>query len=473
MRESCGVVGVISKKKDASRYVYKGLITLQHRGQDSCGIVSLDEDRKTFISRKGYGLVTEVFKDFSEIAPLTGRYAIGHVRYPTVGSKGEPQPVEINYPMRGIVLAHNGNIANYKELKVELTENEFGFDTEIDAEVLLFTFVNELMKTYNDLEAIAGLMKKIDGSYSIVMLTGKNKLYAIRDPHGFKPLVYGKNDEVFMVASESAALDTCGVPMIGDVPPGGVLVADTEGYIIHQLTEPMPTHCVFEYIYFAHPESILNGIEVKGFRKRLGKILAEKYNIQGDVVIPVPYSSNPTAKGYSERSGIPYDEGLIKNQYIGRTFIRKSQEEREQSVTLKYNVVSSVVKGKRVIVIDDSIVRGTTMKKIVKLLREAGAKEIHVIISMPRIISPCFYGINITSYTELAAYNRTVDEINKQFVGADSLHYADIKDLYKAAGTKNLCVSCLTDKYPTKKANQLAAQLKHNGGKVEKRPWED
>ena len=472
IRDSCGVVGVIGK--NASKYVYRGMITLQHRGQDSCGISSYDSKDRMFKTKKGYGLVTEVL-DFENIKPLVGSFAIGHVRYPTVGSRGEPQPVEINYPMQGIVLAHNGNIANYKELKRELIRNEFGFGTEIDAEVLLFTFVHELMRTYNDINAITNLMNIIDGSYSVVMLTGKEKMYAFRDPHGFKPLVYGKNNDIFMIASESAALDTNNIKLLGDIPPGGLLVADMNGYHIHQLIEPHQNSCVFEYIYFAHPESIIDGIEVKTFRERLGKILGKKHKIEADVVCPVPYSSNPTARGYSKESGIPYKEGLIKNQYMGRTFIKKTQEDRERAVSLKYNIVKSVVKDKRVIIIDDSIVRGTTMKKIVKLLRDNGAKEVHVIISMPPIIAPCFYGINITSYNELAAYNKTIDEINKEMVGADSLHFAEIEDLYNAAGTHKLCISCLTGEYPTQKANELSNELKQNGGKTGNgnRPWEE
>ncbi|MCC7570281.1 amidophosphoribosyltransferase [Candidatus Micrarchaeota archaeon] len=471
LQDSCGVVATIGK--NAAEKTFMAMVGEQNRGQDSCGIITFDTETKLFYPKKGYGLVTEVFKKPGDYADLKGEYAVGHVRYPTVGSTGEPQPVETNHPMQGIVLAHNGNIANLAQLKAELRKHEFGFKTEIDAEVLLGKFVQELMRTYHDFEAITSLMNDVDGSYSVVMINGKGKLYAFRDPLGIKPLVYGEKNGTFMVASESSALQTAGINLLGDIPPGAVLVADKEGYNIKQLIEAQLNTCVFEHIYFANPQSVIDGIEVGSFRKRLGKILGARIKIEADVVMPVPFSSNPTAQGFAKSSEIPYKEGLIKNQYVGRIFIKKNDEEREMGVRLKYNIAKSVVDKKRVVVVDDSIVRGTTMKYIVKLLYEAGAKEVHVIIAMPMIIGPCFYGVNITSYTELVAHQKTAEQINHEIIQADSLHFSDISDLYEAGRTKDFCVSCLTDEYLTKEGQRLSQILKENGGKMERRPWDE
>ncbi|MGP3667527.1 MAG: amidophosphoribosyltransferase [Candidatus Bathyarchaeota archaeon] len=458
-RESCGVIGVYSKTgKSVAVKIFYGLMALQHRGQESAGIALTNGDDKVFL-KKGYGLVGEALP-FTEISMLNGKIGIGHVRYPTTGSTSltDAQPFNLD----GVAASHNGTIVNYVELREELRRKGAYFTSTCDIEVLLNILLREYRERKDYFEALAEMDKVVEGSYSVVCLTGKGEMVIFRDPYGFKPLCYGESDEYFISASESVAIDICGGHLVSDVQPGEALLA-SDGKIEKKCfaKRMKKAYCMFEYVYFSRPDSVIEGTSVYDVRVKLGLNLAKTYENNADVVVPVPDTSRPAAEGISRYSGLPVAEGLIKNRYIHRTFIMPRQTLREESVKIKLNPLKSVLKGRRIILVDDSIVRGTTIKNIIRMIRNAGAKEVHVRITCPPIISPCFYGIDISTYGELIAFNHSIEEI-RRIIGADSLGYQTIDGLVDAIGIgkDKLCLACLTEEYPTPKAQEIADRMK-------------
>jgi amidophosphoribosyltransferase len=450
LHEECGVFGVRSTGSDVASIVYTGLYALQHRGQESCGIAINDDGVIT--GHKGLGLVSEVFsKDVLEKLP-GGNMAIGHCRYSTTGglSVENAQPLVIRHIKGTMAIAHNGNLTNAAKLKEELELTGAIFHTTSDTEVIAHTIIRERLVSDSIEEAISRAMTKIQGAYSLVIMSPK-KLIAVRDPLGFRPLCIGKAGEDYIVASESCALDSVGASFIRDVNPGEIVIIDEEGMrSIEDNCKPgKKSACVFEFIYFARPDSVIDGSGVHTARLRAGAFLALEHPVQADVVIGVPDSGIDAALGYSKQSGIPYDVGFIKNKYIGRTFIEPFQPQRESALRIKLNTISSTVRGKRVILIDDSIVRGTTSKRIVRLLREAGAKEVHMRVSSPPFLYPCFFGTDIRSREHLIAANHTVEEI-AEIIGVDSLGFLGVENVTKLADNPSLefCTSCFTGRYP-------------------------
>lgn len=450
LHEECGVFGVRSTGSDVASIVYTGLYALQHRGQESCGIAINDDGVIT--GHKGLGLVSEVFsKDVLEKLP-GGNMAIGHCRYSTTGglSVENAQPLVIRHIKGTMAIAHNGNLTNAAKLKEELELTGAIFHTTSDTEVIAHTIIRERLASDSIEEAISRAMTKIQGAYSLVIMSPK-KLIAVRDPLSFRPLCIGKAGEDYIVASESCALDSVGAAFIRDVKPGEIVIIDEEGMrSIEDNCKPgKKSFCVFEFIYFARPDSVIDGSCVHTARLRAGAFLALEHPVQADVVIGVPDSGIDAALGYSKQSGIPYDVGFIKNKYIGRTFIEPFQPQRESTLRIKLNTISSTVRGKRVILIDDSIVRGTTSKRIVRLLREAGAKEVHMRVSSPPFLYPCFFGTDIRSKEHLIAANHTVEEI-AEIIGVDSLGFLGVENVTKLADNPSLefCTSCFTGRYP-------------------------
>jgi amidophosphoribosyltransferase len=450
LHEECGVFGVRSTGSDVASIVYTGLYALQHRGQESCGIAINDDGVIT--GHKGLGLVSEVFsKDVLEKLP-GGNMAIGHCRYSTTGglSVENAQPLVIRHIKGTMAIAHNGNLTNAAKLKEELELTGAIFHTTSDTEVIAHTIIRERLASDSIEEAISRAMTKIQGAYSLVIMSPK-KLIAVRDPLGFRPLCIGKAGEDYIVASESCALDSVGAAFIRDVKPGEIVIIDEEGMrSIEDNCKPgKKSACVFEFIYFARPDSVIDGSCVHTARLRAGAFLALEHPVQADVVIGVPDSGIDAALGYSKQSGIPYDVGFIKNKYIGRTFIEPFQPQRESTLRIKLNTISSTVRGKRVILIDDSIVRSTTSKRIVRLLREAGAKEVHMRVSSPPFLYPCFFGTDIRSKEHLIAANHTVEEI-AEIIGVDSLGFLGVENVTKLADNPSLefCTSCFTGRYP-------------------------
>jgi len=424
LHEECGVFGIYGDDSIAPAYAcYNGLLALQHRGQESCGISV--NDRGVITGHKNMGLVSEVFSN-DILDNLKGQIAISHVRYSTAGGsvRENSQPLVMRYVKGTLAIAHNGNLTNAYDIRRELENRGAIFQTTIDSEAIAYLIARERLVTDNVEEAVLKAMKQIDGAYSLLVMSPK-KLIAARDPNGFRPLCMGKLGESVIFASETAALAACGADFVRDVEPGEVIVVDADG--IHSIKTNCPKEdkkslCVFEYIYFARTDSEIDGISVYESRKQAGRILAREFPVEADIVIGVPESGIDAAIGYSEESGIPYEKGIVKNGYIGRTFIKPTQKERARSVRLKLNPLTSVLKGKRVVVIDDSIVRGTTCDRIVRMLRNAGAKEVHLRISSPPFIWPCFYGTDIPSRDELIAVKHSVDEICK-LTGADTLGF--------------------------------------------------
>jgi amidophosphoribosyltransferase len=474
-REYCGAFGIYSFTGENVAYsIYKGLINLQHRGQDSAGAATFDG--KKIILRRGLGAVPDVL-DENAISALNGHVGIGHVRYPTIGAGGpeDAQPFVINYPKRGLALAHNGNIANYGKVRAELEEGGRNLTSTCDSDLILNVFAEEYIKSKDVFASARGVMERLDGSFSVVMVTGEGELVAFRDQRAIRPLCFGMDKERIIFASESVALDINKCPLSGNVAPGEVFVVSGRGVerkIVMEKTSRR--HCMFEYVYFSRPDAVLDGRLAYDVRMELGKRLAHTAPVKADVVVPVPDTSRPAAEGYARESGIQLAEGLIKNRYIGRTFIMPSQKKREDAVLLKLNAVRSILEGKKVLLIDDSIVRGTTSGPIVKLVRDAGAKEVHLRITCPPIVAPCFYGVDLPTYKELIAARMSVKEIEK-FVGADSLAYLSIEDLIAAIGKdkKDLCLGCITGDYPTPFGNDLAKKIKKGGAKDGVRAWEE
>ena len=436
--------------------IYYGLFALQHRGQESCGIAVSDTiGPKGYVqSHKGMGLVNEVFTG-ENLAGLKGDIGIGHVRYSTAGesTRENAQPLVLKYIKGALGLAHNGNLVNTPELKRELEYSGAIFQTTIDSEVIAYHIARERVHTNSVESAVAQAMKKLKGAYSLIVMSPR-KLIGARDPYGFKPLCIGKRDQAYILASETCALDTIGAEYVRDVEPGEIVTITPEAGIVSDRSmcfgedqRGKTARCIFEYIYFARADSYLDGISVYNSRMKAGQFLAEDSPVEADLVVGVPESGNVAAMGYSLASGIPYGTAFVKNSYVGRTFIKPGQSSRESSVKVKLNVLKNAVAGKRIIMIDDSIVRGTTSDRIVRMLREAGAREVHMRVSSPPFLYPCYFGTDVPAREQLIAYNRSVEEI-RQVIGADSLAYLRIERLREMAEGLPICSGCFTGKYP-------------------------
>lgn len=443
-QEECGVFGIYAPGRDVARLAYYALYALQHRGQESAGIAVTDG--QNIVTHKGMGLVSEVFSDRA-IEGLQGNMAIGHVRYSTTGSSllANAQPLVVYYQKGMMALAHNGNLTNASELREELGQDGGVFLTTVDTEVILNLIAHYRRGSLED--AIIKAMLDLRGAYALVILA-EGKIIGVRDPHGVRPLCIGRIGEHYCLASESCALDTIGAEFVRDVEPGEIVTIDENGLRSRQGLPPAPrAGCAFEYIYFARPDSTIDTVNVSESRRRMGLELAKECPIEADIVIPVPDSGTGAALGYAQAMGIPFEMGLLKNRYVGRTFIQPSQEMREVAVHLKLNPNSRVLQGKRVVMIDDSIVRGTTSSKLVDLVRGAGALEVHLLISSPPVLHPCYYGIDTAEREKLIATRMDIEGI-REFVGADSLHYLSEEGLIRALEGAPVCLACFNGNYP-------------------------
>ena len=461
IKEECGVFGMYDfDGNDVATSIYYGLFALQHRGQESCGIAVSETmgPKGKVTTHKDMGLIHEAFTPES-LAGLKGDIGVGHVRYSTAGSstRENAQPLVLNYVKGTLGLAHNGNLINAPELRKELEYTGAIFQTTIDSEVIAYHIARERLNTGSVEEAVGRAMKKIKGAYSLIVMSPR-KLIGARDPFGFKPLCIGKRDNCYILASETCALDTIGAEFVRDVEPGEIVTISPEKGIESDKSMCLPkeehARCIFEYIYFARPDSVIDGVSVYHSRILAGKFLAMDSPVEADIVTGVPESGNCAAMGYAMQSGIPYGTAFVKNTYVGRTFIKPKQKSRESSVQVKLNPIREVVEGKRVIMIDDSIVRGTTSDRIVKMLRDAGAKEVHVRISSPPFLWPCYFGTDVPAREQLIAYNRTIEEI-RQIIGADSLGYLGIDRLTELVDGLPICKGCFTGKYPSEISERL------------------
>lgn len=449
-QDECGVFGIYvntsRRPNDAAHTTFYGLYALQHRGQESTGIAVADGNEIKL--HKGMGLVSDVIKN-RNIEELDGHIAIGHVRYSTTGASQlvNAQPLVFHYLHGMVGIAHNGDLMNAAELRHRLAGYGSVFQTTTDTEVV----ANLLARYSQDKteDALAKCMIDMKGAYALLIM-GEDRLIGVRDPAGIRPLCLGEIDGNYVLASESAALDTVGAAFIRDVEPGEIIVINKKGLrSLHVVKSPCNAHCIFEYIYFARPDSTIDGINVNRARRELGRQLAREYQVDADIVISVPDSGTTAALGYALESGIPFEEGLMKNRYVGRTFIRPTQQMREQGVQIKLNAIKEVVEGRSIVMIDDSIVRGTTSKAIVQMLRDSGARAIHVLIASPPTMYPCYYGIDTSEREQLIANKMSVDEICK-FVGADSLHYISNEGMFKAihGDGSGFCSACFDGNYP-------------------------
>lgn len=450
--EECGVFGAYDMDGgDVAPSVYYGLFALQHRGQESCGIAVTDTygERKVH-SKKGLGLVNEVF-DEESLQILKGNLGVGHVRYSTAGgSKVEnAMPLVINYVKGTLAIAHNGNLTNAIELRRELEYTGAIFQTTIDSEVIAYHIARERLNVSTAEEAVKRAMGKIKGAYALVV-SSPRKMIGARDPFGLKPLCIGKRENTYFLASESCAVAAVGAEFVRDVEPGEIVTITKDGIQsdLSMAIEPeSQARCIFEYIYFARTDSTIDNVNVYHSRIIAGKALAQSYPVDADLVVGVPDSGLVAAKGYSEQSGIPYGMAFHKNSYVGRTFIKPKQSQRESSVKIKLNVIAEVVKDKRIVMVDDSIVRGTTCANIIKMLKRAGAKEVHVRISSPPFLYPCYFGTDVPSNEQLIAHSHTTEEI-RELIGADSLGYMEIDKLKNMVGSLGYCDACFTGNYP-------------------------
>lgn len=451
LHEECGVFGVIAPQSaDVANIAYYGLYALQHRGQESCGIVINDDG--VFSSYKDLGLVSEVFSSDILSKLPQGNMAVGHVRYGTTGgnNRNNCQPIEVNHQKGKMALAHNGNLSNAAELRNILELSGAIFHTTSDTETIAYIVTRERLRTPSIEEAVSAAMNTLDGAYSLVLMSSR-KLICARDPYGFRPLCYGRTqDGIYVVASESCALKAIGADYIRDIEPGEILVFSPDGMVSRKehCGKVEKKLCIFEYIYFARPDSVIDGISVHGARIQAGRILAKRHPVSADLVVGVPDSGLDAALGYSMESEIPYGIGLIKNKYIGRTFISPGQSARLDQVKIKLSAIEESIKNKRVVLIDDSIVRGTTSGRIVKLLKEAGAKEVHMRISSPPFLHPCYYGTDIDSEEHLIACHHSTEETAK-IIGADSLGYLPVSELCSLIGNCGYCSACFDGDYPT------------------------
>lgn len=451
LHEECGVFGVWSTENiNASNWIYFGLVALQHRGQESAGIVVCDTKGPigNICAHKGMGLVSEVFHE-DTLAKLRGNIGIGHVRYSTAGASciENAQPFSLNYAKGTLALAHNGNITNADEIREELQNEGAIFNGTSDSEVITYKIARERMETSSIEEAVTNVAKKLKGGFALLVMSPQ-KLIAVRDPLGLKPLCIGKVNGSYIFASESAAITAVDGEFVRDVLPGEIVIFSKDGIKSDMaLRSEVKAHCVFEYIYFARLDSKIDEISVYDARMRGGMALAQRYPVEADVVTGVPESGLTAAVGYAEKSGIPFKLAFNKNSYVGRTFIKPTQQERMSAVHMKLSVIESVVKDKRVVLIDDSIVRGTTIANLISMMRKAGAKEVHVRISSPPFLYPCYYGTDVPDNSQLIANEYSVEEIRDR-IGADSLGYMQLEDLNKMTGDLPLCKACFDNNYP-------------------------
>ena len=463
LHEECGVFGIFSHTEDVALNTYWGLYALQHRGQESTGIVVTDGKKMKI--KKGMGLVPDVFKE--GVSDMDGFAAIGHVRYSTTGASMayNIQPLKVFFDGGNLALSHNGNLTNAAQLRQNLAKEGAVFTTTVDTEVLLSLIALSARPTIE--ERIAESVKQIRGAFAILLMTD-NKIIAVRDSYGFRPLVLGKMENGWCVASESCAFDLVGAEMVRDVKPGEMVIIDSDNAEPRSMMwcEKLPektAHCIFEYVYFARNDSVIDNQPVYDARIQMGRELAkETKDIHPDIVISAPDSGTPAAIGYALESGIPFMEGLNKNRYVGRTFIQPTQKQRANAVRLKLNPIRSVVAGKSVVMVDDSIVRGTTSGKVVKLLKEAGAREVHVCISSPPVVDSCYYGIDTSERKQLIAARCTEEEICR-FIGADSLHYISMEGMKRAVShidPEGLCLACFSSRYPDNADEVIAAEPK-------------
>ena len=450
IHEECGVFGVMAEQpEDVAGLVYFGLYSLQHRGQESCGIVVNDDG--LFVSHKDLGLVSEVFTGDTISSLPKGTMAVAHTRYGTTGgtSRNNCQPIEVNHQKGRMAIAHNGNLSNAAELRSALELSGAIFHTSSDTETIAYIVTKERLTAPSIEEALSRAMNTLDGAYSLILMSPQ-KLICARDPYGFRPLCYGKTKEgMYVVASESCAISAVGAEFIRDVEPGEILIFSRDGIVSrweHCHTKKK-TLCIFEYIYFSRPDSVIDGRSVHAARIAAGRILAQEHPADADVVIGVPDSGLDAALGYSRETGIPYGIGLIKNKYIGRTFIAPG--DRFDQVKIKLSAVEEVVKNKDIVLVDDSIVRGTTCERIVSLLKEAGANRIHMRVSAPQFLYPCFYGTDIDSQENLISCHHSVQEIS-EMIGVDSLGFLPLKSLQELSGNMEYCSACFDGRYPTK-----------------------
>jgi amidophosphoribosyltransferase len=448
----CGILGIHAPERDVARLTYFGLFALQHRGQESAGIAVSDAGRVTAL--RDMGLVTQVFSE-QKLRGLRGEVAIGHCRYSTTGSThwSNAQPIVQHGSARTVALAHNGNLTNTGELRAELLRAGARLSSTSDTEVIAALVARDERPLE---EAVAGAMAQIEGAFSAVLLA-EGKLVGFRDPDGIRPLVLGRLGDDYLLASETCAFDLIGAEAVREVQPGEVIVVDADGYRSSRPVERTREGalCIFEFIYFARPDSTLRGVELHGARVRMGERLAEEAPADADLVMAIPDSGTPAAIGFARASGIPFQEGLIKNRYVGRTFIQPDPSLREHGIRMKFNPLAEV-RGKRVVVVDDSIVRGSTTRAIVATLFEAGALEVHVRVSSPPIVSPCFYGIDMAGEDELVAAGREVEEV-RELLGATSLAYLSLDGLQEATRrpAESFCRACLTKTYPTRIPDDL------------------
>ena len=454
LKEACGVFGAYDLDgHDVASTIYYGLFALQHRGQESCGIAVSDTKgpKRSVSVHKGMGLVNEVFTQ-ETLEALHGDIGVGHVRYSTAGAstRENAQPLVLNYIKGTLGVAHNGNLINARKLRRELEYGGAIFQTTIDSEVIAYHIARERVRTKTVEDAVAHAMGKIRGAYSLVIMSPR-KLIAARDPYGFKPLCIGKRGNTYIAASETCALDTIGAEFVRDVQPGEIVTITKDGEILSDermcLKPGEQARCIFEHIYFARPDSVIDGASVYAARILAGRFLAQDSPVEADVVVGVPESGNAAALGYAMESGIPYGTAFVKNSYVGRTFIKPKQSSRESSVQVKLNVLREAVAGKRVIMIDDSIVRGTTSDRIVRMLRDAGASKVHMRVSSPPFLWPCYFGTGVPARDQLIAPNRTVEEICG-IIGADSLAYLGLERLPDLAPGLAICSGCFTGRYP-------------------------
>lgn len=455
IKHYCGVFGIYNHP-EAARMTHLGLFALQHRGEEAAGICS--SDGKDLHLYKNKGLVGEVFHDELIMDKLPGNIAIGHVRYSTTGSSSmiNAQPFKVDYSRGQIAIAHNGNLVNAQILRAQLEAYGSIFSSTTDSEIFIHLMANPIYKTRED--ALVESVKQIEGAYSVVILT-EHQLIGVRDPHGFRPLCFGKMKNGYVLASETCALDLLEADFIREVAPGEILIIDEKGP--HSLfpfknNPPRLAHCIFEHVYFARPDSIIFNDNVGIVREKLGRMLAKEQPVKADIVVPVPDSGNFAAMGYAKESGIPLAHGFTRNHYIGRTFINPTESARTLKVKIKLNPIKEIVDGKRVVVVDDSIVRGNTARSRVKLLRKAGAREVHMRISCPPHVSPCYYGIDFPSKKELLACNNTMEEI-KKFLDVESIGYLSLEGMLAATtpDKSNFCTACFSGQYPTPLVDEI------------------
>ena len=453
LHEECGVFGILdSKGENVAHTIYYGLCALQHRGQESAGIAVCNTEGPlgNLLCHKNMGLVNEIFSP-DVLSELTGNIGIGHVRYSTTGESTikNAQPIAINYFKGTLALVHNGNITNMDELKISLQENGAIFHSTTDSEIITYQIALERTKTNSIEEAVYKTARKIKGGFALIIMSPQ-KMIGVRDPYGLKPLCLGKRNGSYILASESCALNAVGAEFVRDILPGEIItIQKNDIKNNYSLCNQTHAHCIFEYIYFARLDSTMDGINIYDARVRAGEALAKSYPVEADLVVGVPDSGIAAAMGYAKQSHIPYGIAFQKNSYVGRTFIKPTQNERETSVQIKLNIIPSTVKDKRIILIDDSIVRGTTISKLITMLKKAGAKEVHVRISSPPFLYPCYYGTDVPSNHLLIASKHTNEEVCEQ-IGADSLGYLNLDDFKVMVNDLPLCKACFNQQYPVK-----------------------